>query len=164
DFFHITKILKNTENGQYVLRGHELQRTRDLNGFLPKKLNELCWKFEVDLDDERRILDQSIVEKNLDEVVRVRQIQVTNQTFPAATFRDAGGWCDRRVIENEAPCTARWKFCSVYRTGADRIFDISRWYERSVECLTAEDIFENRPESFIARNNDVRRLYRGETI
>jgi hypothetical protein len=164
DFLHILKIVRNSETGILLLRGHTLQRTRDLQGYLPRKTNEVCFRFEIEADDNRHCLDQSVVEKHLNDVVRLRHVLVTNQLFPAATFRDLqdNQWTSLRKVEKEGPLTIRWKFCTTYSSGTDRFHN--RDLEKAIERLTEEDLFTSDVNSYMARNIEMRSLYRGETV
>ena len=166
DFLYITMITVKPQTAHHILRGYPLQRSRDLNGMLPRKVNELCWRFDIELDDPRQYLDQNVIDKDLDQVVKLRHLRVTNNIFPAASFRETGGFSDVKHAEQEAPCAARWKFCSVYPTAMDRLDRIgSRWQERSLEHFRSDDhIFQTCKSSFVVDDAEIRRRYRGETI
>jgi hypothetical protein len=166
DFLYITMIVFNPQTADHILRGHPLQRSRDLNGMLPKKVNELCWRLDIDLDDPRQHLDQNVVDQDLGQVVKLRHLRVTNKAFPAASFRETGGFSDVKHAEQEAPCAARWRFCSVYPTAMDRLDRVgSRWQERSLEHIRFDDhIFRTCRSNFVMDDMEIRRRYRGETI
>lgn len=72
-FLQITSVLRNNETGSVRLRGLPLRRSRTIEGMLPKKLNELCYIYEVDQDDPRSAEEQSTLEYELDEVLKIRR-------------------------------------------------------------------------------------------
>ena len=78
DFLLITDIIQHSKWGDITLRGQRLQRCRSMNGLLERKLNEVCFFHEVDLDDPRPPNEQSVVEVEVDTVKRLRLVQKTN--------------------------------------------------------------------------------------
>lgn len=76
-FLQITSVFRNSEIGSIRLRGLQLGRSRTVEGMLPKKLNELCYIYEVDLDDPRSAEEQSTLEYELDDVLKIRRFVIS---------------------------------------------------------------------------------------
>jgi hypothetical protein len=132
-FLKIKTIIENQQTSEITLRGWQLLRNKIFGGMLPKKLNEVCFNFQVDLDDPRPILEQSVVAVQLEDAVQVRQLICTNCPFPAfrykvpeefskVEFRDYNERQQRTkeyVQEHEA-LTARRKFVTVFKNAISR--------------------------------------------
>jgi DNA (cytosine-5)-methyltransferase 1 len=120
EFLQISRILKNSVTMMVKLRGWRLKRCKEMGGLLPKKLNELCFIYEVLLDDPRLMLQQSVIEVGLEDVVKLRLLIRTNFPFPKKTKKprwDAVSLDEkeneRHVLENER-LTVRWKYITFY--------------------------------------------------
>ena len=158
DFLRIKHITLSQESGRVTLRGHRLQRVRDLNGMLEKKINEVCLFHEVDLDDPREAEEQSAVEVPVDEVVRIRILRSTNQTFPLCRNIALSDFRNKEEVAVEGGLTVRWKYTCKYATAADRHRNVYR--ERTLEHIRAD---ESTGDFKIS--DRLRRLeWRGETI
>ncbi len=162
DFLRIKTIVENTGMNEVKLRGHRLQRTRDLNGLLPKKLNEVCWMFDIDLDDKRDYLDQGVIEVHLRDICIPRHLRVTNQLFPAGSYRDTLGFWNKNEVEKEAPYTVRWRYTCTYRDARGRYEN--NWVERCFQHHLAEDIPRTDQGALRTGNSRLRDRYRGLTI
>jgi len=158
DFLHIKAIVANSENNEIKLRGYRLQRCSAMNGMLERKLNELCYFYELDLDDTRPLLEQCVQETCLSEVRIIRNIRSTNQKFPL----------DRNVITTDfqtqleaalnGGLTVRWKYTCTYATASHRYRN--EYCERKLEHIGA-----NESQSTAKISDIERRLqWRGETI
>lgn len=89
-FLYIKHIIINETTGEAKIRGHELRRTRLLQGTLTRIQNELCRMIDVDNDDPRSPLIQGMVEYPMDRVYRIRSLIMTNRQWKApgdVTFR-----------------------------------------------------------------------------
>ena len=83
DFLRIKVVVGNLQDHQAIMiRGQRLQRCSSMNGMLERKLNELCVFHEIDLDDPRDILEQSVVEVSVKDIKKLRNIRWTNRQFP----------------------------------------------------------------------------------
>lgn len=161
-FLRISIIIKNLQSEAVKLRGCRLERSRELNGILPKKLNELYWNIEIELDDPRPLLVQGMEEIYVDQVLGVRKLQITNQLFPSCSFRETGGFYNEKDVFHNAPCTVRWKYICNYLTARDRWHN--RWNERSIEHLKEGDLFKDNSLVLFASDAKVRSRYRGDTV
>ncbi|EKD14577.1 uncharacterized protein L3040_000099 [Drepanopeziza brunnea f. sp. 'multigermtubi'] len=157
-FIRIKDILRNSETEEIRIRGHRLQRARDLNGLLQKKLNELVVFLEVDLDDPRAPLEQSTVEVSLEEVARVRSVRFTNQKFPLARNVVLTEFRDKEHAAEDGGLTVRWTYTCTYESAGDRDHNVFK--ERSLERLKVDEC----TPGFEISDEDARTLWRGETI
>lgn len=161
-FLRISIIMKNLQTDHVKFRGCRLERTRALNGILPKKRNELYWNVEIELDDLRPPMIQGMEEIDLGEVLCVRNTRITNQLFPSCSYREIGGYYDDATVELTAPCAVRWMYSCKYLTARDRWHN--RWDERSVELLKEKDFSKGDRLALVVSNAKVRTRYRGNTI
>jgi hypothetical protein len=161
-FLRISLIIKNLQTDHVKLRGHRLERAREFNGILPKKVNELYLNIEVELDDPRPPMEQGMEEVDLEQVKALRETWLTNKTFPSCSFREKGGYYDLLDAALNAPCVVRWKYSCKYLNGRDRWHN--RWNERSVELLKEVDFPKGDPLALFVADAKVRTLYRGNTI
>ncbi|KAK6586538.1 hypothetical protein PZA11_001595 [Diplocarpon coronariae] len=157
-FIRIKDILRNSETQEIKIRGHRLQRARDLNGLLEKKLNELVLFLEVDLDDPRGPLEQGAVEVSLDEITRIRSVRFTNQKFPLCRNVILTEFRNKEHAATDGGLTVRWTYTCTYASAADR--DHNLFKERSLQRLNVEDC----TPGFEISDEDSRFQWRGETI
>ncbi|OBT52547.1 hypothetical protein VE04_07756, partial [Pseudogymnoascus sp. 24MN13] len=162
DFLKITELIRNVDTGVITLRGHRFQRTRDLNGLLAKKRNELCWVTEVDEDDERPASVQSLAEVPASSVTRVRKALITNLTFPAATYRNTPHPCDLENVEHEGIVTLRWKYTTTWPSAKARINNENAFCERVLRHLGEGDSLVG--EGLRIRDGLARDQFRGPTV
>jgi len=124
-FLHITKVIQNQETDIVTLRGWQLKRNRDFDGSLPKQKNELCYIHEVDMDDDRPMLEQSVIEVKLDQVLKIRRLVLTNKLFPECRFdRTQLPQGDNEFlgkhIEDEELLVARRRYITEYKDARSR--------------------------------------------
>lgn len=162
DFLFLKEIVKNCATDHIDLRGYHLQRTRDLNGILPKLKNELCWIVEIELEDHRHYLEQSVAEVPLEEVVAIRQLRLTNRLFPACSFRKDGFMGSNKEIERGAPLTLRWRYFCTFNTAKERLKN--EFKQRSIEMLSRADLACLDRLDLAAMEADIRSEFRGRTI
>ncbi|KAF7535834.1 hypothetical protein G7054_g5082 [Neopestalotiopsis clavispora] len=149
--FLLIQYIIDTPNGA-VLRGLPLTRTRFLRGQLPRYRNEVCFVLQVDEDDSRPDEVQAAVDVPVTDVIRRRQLHVTNEDFP--TNRFAGVFHSVEYIENNAPLACRWKYLLLYKSTAARKAPQSP-YHYVLAHLRAKDISEAH-----LRVSDAKRLNR----
>ncbi|CZT40862.1 uncharacterized protein RSE6_00528 [Rhynchosporium secalis] len=118
-FLKIGKVIKNYQTGEISLRGWRLERCARIGGQLPKKLNELCFVLEVELDDHRPALEQSMVQVGLEGLVKIRYLVSTNYPFPELAFsRDNLPYEDSaenlEYIRDYERLVVRWKYVTFY--------------------------------------------------
>ena len=84
-FLFIKSIVKSNNNKDVQLRGYKAFRinydSKFLVGKLPRRLNKLCFVHEVDLNDNRPMLDQSVCEVFVTQVKQIRKLYRTNRLF-----------------------------------------------------------------------------------
>lgn len=101
-FLLIKTILVNLQTDKVRLRGLQLKRSRDINGMLPMKVNELCYVYEVDQDDKRSVTEQNIVEHELRDVLNVRRFVISAFSSITSTFHTCLTKC-HRVLHTNRP-------------------------------------------------------------
>lgn len=162
DFLKITDMIRNVDTGVVMLRGHRFQRTRDLNGLLAKKRNELCWVTEVDEDDERSASVQRLAEVPASSVTRVRKALITNMSFPAATYRNTPHPGDLENIEHEGIVAVRWKYTTTWPSAKARVNNENAFCERVLRHLGEGDSLVG--EGLRIRDGLARDQFRGPTV
>jgi len=118
-FLKVAKIIKNTYTEEVVLRGWMLKRCSHMKGILPKKLNEVCFVLEVELDDPRPVMEQAMVKVGLDGVVKIRHVVSTNYPHPHLGFPRVGLPYDTKkdnmeYVKDYERLVVRWKFITCY--------------------------------------------------
>lgn len=162
DFLKITDLIRNVDTAEITLRGHRFQRTRDLNGLLAKKRNELCWVTEVDEDDDRPAAIQSLAEVPATSVTRVRTALITNTSFPAATFRNTPHPGNLENVENEGLVTVRWKYTTTWPSAKERVNNENAFCERVLRHLGEGDKLVG--EGLRIKDELAREKFRGPTV
>jgi DNA (cytosine-5)-methyltransferase 1 len=157
-FLRIKDVVLNTQTKAVKLRGHRLQRTRDMNGMLEKKMNECLLFLEVDLDDHRDPLAQAIVETPLAEVVQLRNVRYTNEKFPINRNLDFNQFNTKDAALETGGLTARWKYTCRYASAINRYHNT--FTERSLERLMPDECTNGYSTPDAAR----RFKWRGGTI
>lgn len=137
-FLSIVKIISNESTGEVTLRGHRLQRTKDGNGILEKKLNEVYMCHEVDLDDPRETDEQSVIEVPLHNVVRERKLRYTNRNFPRARYiQNSFGEDEKEQLYVEGGLTLRWVYTCFFLTATHR--HKNKYGERVLERVRLDE-------------------------
>ncbi|PQE09925.1 hypothetical protein CJF31_00011680 [Rutstroemia sp. NJR-2017a BVV2] len=166
-FMVIKAVVQNLADDSVRLRGWEVKRTRDLGGLLPKRLNELVFIHEIDADDDRSLLEQSVIEIDLSRVLRTRKWVGTNKRFPASRFNPADvpqGTKEemKKWVEDNGLLVARWCYISNYNNKVERVAqDPTRSRKSAILRMLTED--ECTKGEHI--KPDIRRLdWRGPTV
>ena len=103
-FLRIKTILKERGTGEISLKGFRFQRNLSLNGLLEHKLNEVTLMIEHDPDHHL---------VNLAAVVKIRELTMTNQQYPALSFREIDPYSAALSVEYisaHSRLTCRWKY------------------------------------------------------
>lgn len=158
DFLLITDIIRHSKWGDITLRGQRLQRCRSMNGLLERKLNEVCFFHEVDLDDPRPPVEQSAVEVSVEEVKGLRLTRKTNQIFPLCRNLALEIFNTQMEAAAEGGLTGRWKYTCTYASVVDRWYNNPK--ERALELLREDDC----SEEFRVSDKASRFDWRGESI
>ena len=157
DFIRIVDVIKNSATGAVHLRGWLFRRAKEMNGILERKYNELCWILHVDEDDSRDISVQAMESVPVTQVVRRRKIRLTNQTFPAFSFREDGLRDSEQTVLNERVLVCRFKYICTYASAKMR--EQYRWSEKSLQRLRADDC----DPSLAKADEELRYDWRGPT-
>ncbi|RDW92290.1 hypothetical protein BP5796_01684 [Coleophoma crateriformis] len=139
DFLRISSIVRHITTREVTLRGAVLQRNRHLNGLLERKLNEVCERYEIDLDDPRKPEEQCVVEVQLSQVVRIRKTVTTNLLFPHG--RDIEVYENAPAARLNGTLMVRWKYICKYDTASHRQKNV--WRERIVMRCTETEVPNN---------------------
>ena len=160
DFLRIVHIIQNTSTSAVTLRGWKFRRTRELNGVIDRKLNEVCWIFHIDDDDPRDARLQSMETVPVCEIVKRRRIRLTNQSFPALSWRDDGDKEKPETIENHRVLVCRFKYLCFYADAKARA--AYNWSEKGFHRLR-ENECDQRPDNNM-RDEELRNIWRGCTV
>ena len=158
DFMKIVHIVKDTSNSEVTLRGFLFRRTREMNGLLNRLLNEVCWILHVDEDDPREPLVQGAESRAVSEVIRRRDIRLTNRPFPDLSFRENNKDTQENVT-NHHILVCRYKYMCVYPSARARL--AYAWCEKGLHRLR-EDECDKLANNGI-KDDDLRRAWRGST-
>lgn len=112
DFLKIATISQCSSTQEVFLEGHIFRRTHRLEGLLEKKKNEVVWiqRYNPNLDGDTS--RQSLHRVPVLMVVRCRDLVMTNQAYPFASFRDEQHntqLTDAEILE-KCRLTCRWKY------------------------------------------------------
>jgi DNA (cytosine-5)-methyltransferase 1 len=157
-FLKIHRIIHNTQTNEIKVRGHRLQRTKELNGLLAKKMNEVVLYLEIELDDSREPLEQAVSEVSLDDITRLRNTRITNSKFPMCRNTRPAEFRSKESYLLEGGLTARWKYTCTFASAEGRYKNV--FQERSLERFGSDECLENFRIHSLAR----RYTWRGETI
>ena len=150
----VIHIVKDTTTSDVSLRGWKFRRARMMNGLLDRKLNEVCWTLHVDGSDPREALIQGMEIAAITEVMRRRRIRMTNQAFPALSWRDDECKELGNVVENERVLVCRYKYLCFYPNAKAR--EAYAWCEKGIYRLRAEECdrgADNNMEDETLRND-----------
>jgi DNA (cytosine-5)-methyltransferase 1 len=122
-YLRILSIFREPGNPEVMLRGLGFTRTRELYGMLPPKLNEVALVAEI-LSSNRPWLDQAVFVVAASEVLRQRDIRITNAPFPEHRF-DRRDYVRRGQmwIEENGPLVCRFKFEAWYHGLSPRPYE-----------------------------------------
>ncbi|TKA73545.1 hypothetical protein B0A55_06434 [Friedmanniomyces simplex] len=146
--FLLVKEIMQAPTGEKYLNGILMKRTwqvmdkigadGQLHAVLPLQKNELCMMIKTGDDRPGSPLDEhSLVRVSLDDVHSVRQITITNHSFPAHSFREPGlsvNPGNYREIEKTANLVCRWKFVEVIDLAARKATAFELAPLREAEC------------------------------
>ncbi|KAI4128643.1 MAG: hypothetical protein LQ347_004088 [Umbilicaria vellea] len=159
DFMRIIHVIQDTYTSAVSLRGHMFQRTREMNGVLKKALNEVCWVLHVDEDDEREPSIQAMGDVLVSHVVKRRAIKMTNQPFPALSFRmDPLMDEAEEAVSRNRVLVCRWKYLCYYRNAEAR--DRNAYSQRVLQRI---QMVESDTNSAV-EDEQLRYNWRGDTI
>ena len=159
DFLRIVHIIQDTSTSAVTLRGWRFRRTRELNGVIDRKLNEVCWILHVDEDDPRDVKLQGMETVPVCNIVKRRRIRLTNQSFPALSWREDEKKESPETVENDRVLVCRFKYLCFYANAKARA--AYAWHEKGFHRLR-EDECDQRPDNSI-KDEELRETWRGYT-
>ena len=160
DFFKIVHIIQDVSTSAVTLRGWRFRRTREMHGVLERKLNEVCWILHLDNDDSRDAKVQGMETVAVDQIVKRRRIRLTNQPFPALSWREDGRKETSEIIDRERVLVCRFKHLCFYADAKART--ASDCVEEVLDRLR-EDECDRRPDNNIT-DDELRYIWRGHTV
>lgn len=160
DFLKVREIVRNNLTANVVLRGWRFQRNKDVNNFLSRQINEICWMIEIDQDDARPPEIQCMEAVDVNKVIRRRLIRMTNLPFPALSWREDQE-DDWETVYEKRVLVCRWKFVWIFPTAAARM-ERKPWIEQALVRVKAEDCALPCQKAF-AKPDDLSQAFRGET-
>ena len=160
DFLRIVHIIQDTSTSAVTLQGWKFRRTRELNGVIDKKLNEVCWILHVDEDDPRDVNHQGMETVPVYNVVKRRRIRLTNQSFPALSWREDEKKESPETLENDRVLVCRFKYLCFYPNAKARA--AYAWHEKGFHRLR-EDECDQRPDNNV-KDEELREIWRGCTV
>ncbi|KUI57600.1 Modification methylase HphIA [Cytospora mali] len=113
EFMEVRQIFYPYEKGNAFVRGFPFARTRNLDGRIDPRKNEVCALVEIDTNDDRPSDIQALVEIPLDSIKAVRILHKTNKIFPECRF-DPVSYLTKEDREARAPLTCRWVMIQTY--------------------------------------------------
>ena len=161
DFMKIVYIVKDGRSSDVTIRGWIFRRTRKTDGVFNPKRNEVCWIIHIDDDDPRDHSIQGLETRLVTEIIKRRQIRLTNQPFPALSYRSDRISDSNEPIEDVRVLVCRYKYLICYPNAKARTSS-HPWSEKMVLRLRADEC-DKRPDNNI-RDEDIRTGWRGETI
>ena len=159
DFLRIVHIIQDTSTSAITLRGWKFRRTRELNGVIDRKLNEVCWILHVDDDDPRDTKLQGMETVPVRDIVKRRRIRLTNQSFPALSWREDEKKESPGTIESDRVLVCRFKYLCFYANAKARTD--YEWHEKGFHRIR-EDECDQRPDNGM-KDEELRSIWRGYT-
>ena len=160
DFLRVVHIIQDTSTSAVTLRGWKFRRTRELNGVIDRKLNEVCWILHVDEDDPRDVKLQGMETVPVYNVVKRRRIRLTNQSFPALSWREDEKKESPETVENDRVLVCRFKYLCFYPNAKARA--AYAWHEKGFHRLR-QDECDQRSDNNI-KDEELREIWRGSTV
>lgn len=160
DFLRIVEIIQDASTSEITLRGWRFRRSKFMNGLLERKLNELCWILHVDKDDTRNVNVQGMDTVSVMEVKKRRRLRITNQLFPALSWREDSGKDTDETVYNDRVLVCRWKYICFYPDARAR--ECCDHIENELSQVRADEC-DKGLDNEIA-DSEIRKGWRGHTI
>ncbi|KAF2810558.1 S-adenosyl-L-methionine-dependent methyltransferase [Mytilinidion resinicola] len=97
DFLRVRHIIRNLETDEVVLRGLRFRRAKYMGRTYEKKLNELVLILRIDENDGRPAFEQAMEDIKLEDLVRKRDLVITNADYPHGSFRQTQVVCKSTI-------------------------------------------------------------------
>lgn len=150
DFCHVRRIIQNLATGELRFQGHRMRRTKYLGQIFDWKLNELCMILPITEGDSICPSVAGMEEFAPEDVIGVRECELTNKPYPLKSFRDSN--------------------CSAYPSWLSQdeirlhIFQQGRLCCRFVMILSKRETNQDTRTVQKLRSGIVRQLYASETV
>ncbi|KAK1758426.1 S-adenosyl-L-methionine-dependent methyltransferase [Echria macrotheca] len=109
-FLKISDIIPVSGNS-VKLRGYQYTRTKNLNGVLASKLNEVCQLVSIDNNNPAPWKEQALVETHISNVKGVRVLRVTNAAYPTGRFEpDVYKLMGHQWVTDHCPLVCRFRY------------------------------------------------------
>ena len=129
DFLRVKDIIRNTRTMDITLRGWLFRRTREMNGLLERKMNEICWVLHVDSNDRREPAVQGRESVPITDVRKRRLIRMTNRPYPQLSWREDGTE-NPEVVLSDRVLVCRYKYVCAYSDDDAR--KKNKWCEKAL--------------------------------
>lgn len=157
EFLRVIDIIRDTRTSEITLRGWLFRRTKEMNGLLERKVNEICWILHIDEDDKRIPSVQGMESIPIANVRKRRHIRMTNRPFPDLSWRE-DGIEEEEVILSDRVLVCRYKYvCSYADTYARQR---NQWCEKALYRLPKLEC----DKSISMEDEVLRYSWRGETV
>ncbi len=123
-FLRIESIFQPNCGSEVVIRGFGFARTRQLDGMLPRRLNEVALVAEIRTSDQSRWRDHALVAVTETSILCCRELRITNSPFPEHRFstseyeKEGKGW-----IEDHGPLVCRCRFDMYYHAEKEKPYE-----------------------------------------
>lgn len=151
-FLKIAAIVA-TQRGEIKLRGHIYTRTRNLHGYLQRKLNEVVLIANVIKGETPDWNRQAMVDFDPEDVMCVRILRTTN-AMPEhyGTDRTLYNEKGRKWIEENGVLVCRWQYILVHHDGYKlRLQRADEWLLRRITERDADKPFSKKDEYNLAQ-------------
>lgn len=167
DFLRIESLHRNCISGEVVLLGPRFRRTK-LFPMMEKRLNEVCWLVDVNLNEGKSSHIQKTDRVPASQVLRIRGLRLSNRIFPQCSFRDDGYFklTDKIPGGKEYKEKAYNSFHLVCRTKYIRYFRNSEMWRLGKVCENAIERLSEQEADECYRVEDaaLKRQWRETTV
>ena len=157
EFLRVKDIIRDTRTSSLVLRGWLFRRTREMNGLLERKTNEICWTLHIDEDDRRELSVQGMESIPITQVRKRRSIRMTNRPYPELSWRE-DGIENQEVILNDRVLVCRYKYVCSYADADAR--KQNKWCAKALIRLQRAEC----DATIGIEDEALRYTWRGETL
>ncbi|RYP50980.1 hypothetical protein DL768_003564 [Monosporascus sp. mg162] len=135
-FLRVQLIRQEASN--VILQGIPYARARDMRGMFPLKRNEVVEILTTYENDPREWTAQAAIEVNVEKVLCIRELQLTNTMYPHARF-DIQKFTTPKEAEERGVLTCRWRMVTSYKSV---VVETKKgpFYSRSLQRLMADDV------------------------
>lgn len=155
EFLRISSIARLGSGPEAVIRGLGFTRTRQLDGMLLPKLNEVAMIAEIRGSSGRQ-WKEAMVEVKSTEIQRVRILRITSAPFPEHRFGDVEyATKGRRWVEQNSVLVCRYRYDVCYHDGNDKP------HEWALQRICEEDA---DPDFKMSNANNLNRWRGGKVL